>query len=130
MSCCLGNGREPPFSLRSDRATAPRHHPAALTGRLRRSLFRDRYTRPSQVPREGGVRTALTIDPIAASEIDARLAAYGFDANAISTDVYVQAREILVLFEGLLNAAQTKPCCSARSGISTSRMDQCIRDTK
>src|SRR3954466_5814680 len=25
-----------------------------------RSLFRDRYTRPSQAPREGGVRTALT----------------------------------------------------------------------
>ncbi|WP_439369401.1 hypothetical protein [Bradyrhizobium sp. DASA03120] len=48
------------------------------------------------------------IDPIAASEIDARLAAYGFDANAINTEVYVQAREILVLFEGLLNAAQTK----------------------
>ena len=35
MSCCLGNGREPPFSLRPDRATAPRDHPAALTGRLR-----------------------------------------------------------------------------------------------
>ena len=48
------------------------------------------------------------IDPIAATEIDARLAAYGFDAHAITTEVYVQAREILVLFEGLLNAAQTK----------------------
>ncbi|MGY3501701.1 hypothetical protein ACVWYJ_002320 [Bradyrhizobium sp. USDA 4471] len=34
MSCCLGNGREPPLSLRPDRATAPRDHPAALTGRL------------------------------------------------------------------------------------------------
>ena len=48
------------------------------------------------------------IDPIAATEIDARLAAYGFDQHAINTEVYVQAREILVLFEGLLNAAQTK----------------------
>jgi hypothetical protein len=48
------------------------------------------------------------IDPIAATEIDARLAAYGFDQHAITTEVYVQAREIFVLFEGLLNAAQTK----------------------
>lgn len=47
-------------------------------------------------------------DPIAATEIDARLAGYGFDAHAINMEVYVQAREILVLFEGLLNAAQTK----------------------
>ena len=48
------------------------------------------------------------IDPMATSEIDARLAACGFDAHAITTEVYGQAREILVLFEGLLNAAQTK----------------------
>lgn len=34
MSCCLGNGKEPPFSLRPDRATAPRDYPAALTGWL------------------------------------------------------------------------------------------------
>ncbi|MCK1341516.1 hypothetical protein IVB38_37400 [Bradyrhizobium sp. 38] len=47
-------------------------------------------------------------DPVAASEIDARLATYGFDQRAITTEVYVQAREVLVLFEGLLNAAQTK----------------------
>ncbi|MFK4538446.1 hypothetical protein ABIA00_006629 [Bradyrhizobium ottawaense] len=48
------------------------------------------------------------MDPIAASEIEARLATYGFDQRAITTEVYVQAREVLVLFEGLLNAAQTK----------------------
>ncbi|MCP3459189.1 hypothetical protein [Bradyrhizobium sp. CCGUVB23] len=48
------------------------------------------------------------IDPMAAGEIDARLASYGFDAHAITTEVYVQAREILVLFESLLNGAQTK----------------------
>jgi len=48
------------------------------------------------------------IDPIAATEIEARLAAYGLDQDAITTDVYVQAHEALVLFEGLLNAAQTK----------------------
>src|SRR5262249_47895166 len=48
------------------------------------------------------------IDPIAATEIDARLASCGFDQEAINIDVYVQAREIFVLFESLLNAAQTK----------------------
>ncbi|MDF0583783.1 hypothetical protein [Bradyrhizobium yuanmingense] len=47
-------------------------------------------------------------DPIAATEIEARLAAYGCDQDAVTTEVYVQAREVLVLFEGLLNAAQTK----------------------
>lgn len=47
-------------------------------------------------------------DPSAATEIDARLASYGFDQHAITTEVYVQAREIFVLFESLLNAAQTK----------------------
>ena len=48
------------------------------------------------------------INPMAATEIDARLASYGFDQHAITTEVYVQARELFVLFEGLLNAAQTK----------------------
>lgn len=48
------------------------------------------------------------IDPMAANEIEARLATYGFDQHAITTEVYVQAREVLVLFEGLLSAAQTK----------------------
>ncbi|MEY9127608.1 hypothetical protein [Bradyrhizobium yuanmingense] len=55
-------------------------------------------------------RNALSwrTDPIAATEIEARLAAYGCDQDAVTTEVYVQAREVLVLFEGLLNAAQTK----------------------
>ncbi|MGR4929867.1 hypothetical protein ACIPUD_24155 [Bradyrhizobium sp. CAR08] len=48
------------------------------------------------------------LDPVAAAEIDARLATFGFDQHAITTEVYVQAREVLVLFEGLLNAAQTR----------------------
>jgi hypothetical protein len=40
------------------------------------------------------------IDPMAATEIDARLATYGFDQHAITAEVYVQARELFVLFEG------------------------------
>jgi len=44
MSCCLGNGKEPPFSLRPDRATAQRDDPAALTGRLHGDYVRQRFT--------------------------------------------------------------------------------------
>jgi hypothetical protein len=67
------------------------------------------------------------IDPIAATEIDARLASYGFDQGAINIDVYVQAREIFVLFESLLNAAQTKRMLlSERLGTSASLLYRCI----
>lgn len=61
-------------------------------------------------------RNALSwrTDPIAATEIHGRLASYGFDASAISAEVYVQARELLVLFESLLNAAQAKRLVSLR----------------
>lgn len=48
------------------------------------------------------------LDASAASDIEARLRAYGFDQHAISMEVYVQAREILVLFESLLNGAQLR----------------------
>ncbi|WP_247290239.1 MULTISPECIES: hypothetical protein [unclassified Bradyrhizobium] len=48
------------------------------------------------------------LDRIAADEIEARLASYGFDQHAISVEVYVQAREIFTLFETLMNAAQLR----------------------
>lgn len=56
------------------------------------------------------LRNALSwpIDAAATIEIDTRLVGYGFDQHAITTEVYVQAREIFVLFEGLLNAPQTE----------------------
>lgn len=38
------------------------------------------------------------MDPIAMTEIDARLASYGFDQHTITTEVYMQAREMFVLF--------------------------------
>jgi hypothetical protein len=47
-------------------------------------------------------------DPTAASEIEARLSSYGFDQHAINVEVHAQARELFVLFEGLLSAAQSK----------------------
>ncbi|WP_448041530.1 hypothetical protein [Bradyrhizobium liaoningense] len=48
------------------------------------------------------------MDASAALDIEARLRAYGFDQHAISMEVYVQAREILVLFDSLLNGAQLR----------------------
>jgi hypothetical protein len=47
-------------------------------------------------------------DPVAAAEIEMRLGAYGFDQQAINTEVCVQAREIFLFVEGLLNAAQSR----------------------
>jgi hypothetical protein len=60
----------------------------------------DYYTRQSAL--------SWRLDPVATTEIEARLASYGFDQHSINTDVYVQAREVFVLFEGLLNAAQAR----------------------
>nr|WP_249157407.1 hypothetical protein [Bradyrhizobium diazoefficiens] len=48
------------------------------------------------------------LDASAALDIEDRLRSYGFDHHAISMEVYVQAREILVLFESLLNGAQLR----------------------
>ena len=48
------------------------------------------------------------MDPIAATEIETRLATYGYDALAINTQVYLQARDIFLAFEALLNSAQNR----------------------
>ncbi|WP_245444627.1 hypothetical protein [Bradyrhizobium sp. Y36] len=56
------------------------------------------------------VRNALDwqLDPNAAAEIDARLEAHGFDQHTVSMEAYVHAREVLSLFEALLNGAQLR----------------------
>lgn len=51
---------------------------------------------------------AWRLDPTAAHDIEARLASYGFDQHAISTEAYFQAREVFSLFEALLNGAQLR----------------------
>ncbi|WP_247367163.1 hypothetical protein [Bradyrhizobium sp. 18] len=48
------------------------------------------------------------LDASAASDIEARLRSYGFDQHSISMEVYVQARDVLSLFESLLNGAQLR----------------------
>ena len=47
-------------------------------------------------------------DPKAASEIEARLAAHGYDAQAVNVQVYLEAHEIFLAFEALLNSAQNR----------------------
>ncbi|MCA1436180.1 hypothetical protein I6F33_24785 [Bradyrhizobium sp. BRP20] len=48
------------------------------------------------------------MDASAAHDSEARLRSHGFDQHAISMEVYVQAHEILTLFESLLNGAQLR----------------------
>ena len=47
-------------------------------------------------------------DSTAAKEIDARLASYGFDEQALNVEVYIQARETFFLFESLVHSAQVR----------------------
>ncbi|WP_247448976.1 MULTISPECIES: hypothetical protein [unclassified Bradyrhizobium] len=56
------------------------------------------------------IRNALDwqLDPASAVEIEARLRSYGFDQHALNMEIYVQAREILSLFEALLNGTQLR----------------------
>lgn len=56
------------------------------------------------------VRDALDwlLDPNAAAEITARLQAHGFDQHAVSMEAFVQAQEVLTLFEALLSGAQLR----------------------
>ncbi len=48
------------------------------------------------------------IDPKAASEIESHLLAYGFDQQSINVEVYLQAREIFLMFEGLITSAHNR----------------------
>jgi hypothetical protein len=48
------------------------------------------------------------MDPKAASEIATRLAAHGFDEHSVNMQVYVEARDLFLTFEGLLNSAQNR----------------------
>ena len=47
-------------------------------------------------------------DKGAATEIEARLTSYGFDQYTLNWEVFVQARDIFLMFEGLLIAAQKR----------------------
>ncbi|WOH56030.1 hypothetical protein [Bradyrhizobium sp. BWC-3-1] len=63
------------------------------------------------------------IDAAAATEIDTRLANYGFDQQAINSKVYVQGARCSCCWRAC--SMPLKPnafCSSARSGISASRM--------
>jgi hypothetical protein len=47
-------------------------------------------------------------DPAAATEIETRLASFGFDARSIDLEVIIQAREIFVMFDSLMHSAQNR----------------------
>jgi hypothetical protein len=47
-------------------------------------------------------------DPTAATEIEARLKSRGIDATSISIEVFVQARDLFVMFDSLMHSAQSR----------------------
>jgi hypothetical protein len=68
---------------------------------------------PPDVHEEANYYTRLNAlswraDPAAATEIEGRLAAHGFDRGAINVEVYAQARELFLMFEQLLISAQNR----------------------
>ena len=68
---------------------------------------------PSSFQEEASYHTRLNalswrMAPLATSEIEVRLASYGFDHHAINAEVYAQARELFLMFEGLLVTAQNR----------------------
>jgi hypothetical protein len=66
------------------------------------------------------------LDLVAASEIEARLAAYGFDQQTLNLEIYSQARDIFLMFEALLNTAQSRRIYLLREIVS----QRCTRNTK
>jgi hypothetical protein len=53
-------------------------------------------------------------DPDAAAEIEGRLASNGIDAGAINLEVFVQSKEIFLIFDVLINSAQRRRASSLR----------------
>jgi hypothetical protein len=53
-------------------------------------------------------RTDRRNDPKAAAEIEARLARSGFDQNDISTEAFMQARELFLMLDQLMHSAQNR----------------------
>ena len=53
-------------------------------------------------------RTDRRNDPKAAAEIEARLARSGFDQSDISTEAFMQARELFLMLDQLMHSAQNR----------------------
>ncbi|MCA1471248.1 hypothetical protein I6F09_25620 [Bradyrhizobium sp. IC3195] len=66
------------------------------------------------------------LDPSAAAEIEARLRFYGFDEHALNMEVHVQAREILAVFEALLNGAQLRRLLLLKEISNLRQSKRCI----
>jgi hypothetical protein len=47
-------------------------------------------------------------DPTAAAEIEAHLKSHGIDATSINIEVFVQARDLFVMFDSLMHSAQSR----------------------
>jgi hypothetical protein len=68
------------------------------------------------------------IDPMATTEIDARLAAYGFDAHVINTEVHVQAHISSSCSRACSTPHKQNACSSSEKfGTNVSQVDQWVR---
>src|SRR5262249_50296547 len=67
-------------------------------------------------------------DPAAATEIETRLAAYGFDQDAINVEVYAQARELFLMFESLLVSSQNRQTILLREINNQRHATECRKD--
>jgi hypothetical protein len=47
-------------------------------------------------------------DPIANAEIENRLTAQGIDEGSVNAEVLIQSRELFIMFDGLMQSAQTR----------------------
>jgi hypothetical protein len=48
------------------------------------------------------------IDPIASAEIESRLTAQGIDEGSVNAEVLIQSRELFIMFDSLMQSAQTR----------------------
>jgi hypothetical protein len=69
-------------------------------------------------------------DPKAAAEIEARLKSYGIDATSINIDVFVQARDLFVMFDSLMHSAQSRRCALLREITARRAVSRQIRGTR
>ncbi len=69
-------------------------------------------------------------DPTAAAEIEARLKSYGIDATSINVEVFVQARDLFVMFDSLMHSAQSRRIALLREIAARRAISRQARGTR
>jgi hypothetical protein len=69
-------------------------------------------------------------DPTAAAEIEARLASHGIDAASVNIEVFVQARDLFVMFDSLMHSAQSRRILLVREIAARRAVSRQARGTR